>query len=65
MTMAAVKKILPKAHLEPVIDMASSIKYCSKEDTRIDGPWEHGICPIIRKQDNWKLTVEKAKTMTE
>jgi len=41
----SVKKLLPKCHLEPCVDIQSSIKYCSKEDTRIDGPWEKGIRP--------------------
>jgi hypothetical protein len=45
--------------------MSAAIAYCSKEETRIEGPWEYGISPIIRKQENFKLTVKKAKEMTE
>ncbi len=39
MTLSALKKKLPTAHLEPCRDWKSSIKYCQKADTRIDGPW--------------------------
>lgn len=56
---------MPGAHIEICRDVEASIKYCSKEDTRIDGPWTHGESPIVRKQDNWKLTVKKCKTMSE
>jgi hypothetical protein len=60
-----VTKILPGCHAEPARDMAAAIKYCSKEETRIEGPWEYGTSPIERKQENFKITVAKAKTMTE
>lgn len=60
-----VTKILPRCHAEPVKDMSAAIKYCSKEETRIEGPWEYGTSPIIRKQENFKITVKNAKTMTE
>jgi hypothetical protein len=45
--------------------MAAAIAYCSKEESRIEGPWEYGTSPIIRKQENFKITVKKAKEMTE
>jgi len=60
-----VVKILPRCHAEPVKDMSAAIAYCSKEETRIAGPWEHGTSPIVRKQENFKLTVAKAKVMSE
>lgn len=35
--------IIPRAHWEPARgDQADCIRYCSKDDTRIEGPWEHG-----------------------
>lgn len=42
---AAVKKDLPLAHLEQVKSWQAAIKYCTKEDTRHSGPWEHGDRP--------------------
>ena len=37
-----VKKLYPTAHIEVCKDLNSSIEYCQKDDTRIDGPWERG-----------------------
>lgn len=38
------KKILgdEKIHLEPCRSLEKAIAYCSKSETRIDGPWGHG-----------------------
>lgn len=46
--MAAMKKIIPGAHFEPRMAPTAqkAIAYCMKEDTRIEGPWEHGEKPI-------------------
>lgn len=41
----SVKKLMPRAHLEPCRDLRSSLIYCEKEDTRVDGPWSHGQEP--------------------
>jgi len=30
------------AHMEPAKCWSSLVKYCGKEDSRIEGPWEHG-----------------------
>lgn len=40
----AVKRVLKSdtVHLEVVKDLLRSINYCSKEDTRVCGPWQHG-----------------------
>jgi len=34
-----------RAHIEIARDVAASVAYCKKEDTRIAGPWELGIPP--------------------
>ncbi len=38
-------KLCPGAHWEPARSIANSVKYCEKEESRIDGPWEHGERP--------------------
>lgn len=38
-----------KGHWEVARDPARAREYCLKEDTRIEGPWEHGICPTFEK----------------
>lgn len=35
-----VKKACPRAHIEKCINIQKSIEYCSKEDTRVEGPIE-------------------------
>lgn len=43
----AVKNMLPnEAHIEPAKDLWKAIGYCSKENTRIDGPWTEKKKPI-------------------
>jgi len=42
---STIKNLLPRAHLEVARDVRSSIKYCQKEDTRIEGPWVRGDVP--------------------
>lgn len=40
---AAVKKLFPSAHIEPRRGtLAQAVDYCTKEDTRVDGPWHLG-----------------------
>lgn len=36
---SAVKKMLPRAHIEKCKCIKKAIEYCSKADTRIKGPW--------------------------
>lgn len=39
-TFASLKKVMPTAHLEKAKGNArANVKYCTKKDTRIDGPW--------------------------
>lgn len=46
--LAALKKICPKSHFEPVRRDNGASDYCLKEDTRLEGPWEFGIKPARR-----------------
>lgn len=41
--LSEVKNILgyQSVHLEPIRNWNASIRYCSKEDTRVKGPWSH------------------------
>lgn len=41
----AVKKVYPRARIEKVRYLHKAIKYCKKEDTRLEGPWERGEAP--------------------
>lgn len=42
--LAALKKMLATAHWEPRMGTREQARaYCMKEDTRVDGPWEHGL----------------------
>ena len=47
-SLRAMKKHDPAAHFEPVKRDNGASAYCLKEDTRLDGPWEHGTKPIAR-----------------
>lgn len=50
-TFNGVRGLLPVgSHIEIARDPTASIKYCSKEDTRIAGPVEFGKKPILRGQ---------------
>jgi Putative viral replication protein/RNA helicase len=42
--LSEVKLLIPGAHFEQARS-AAAINYCHKEDTRVDGPWEHGVRP--------------------
>jgi len=39
------KKLFPRADIQKVKFLDKCIKYVSKEDTRVDGPWEWGVKP--------------------
>lgn len=43
--LSALKKHCGKAHFSPVRRDNGASDYCLKEDTRLEGPWEHGIKP--------------------
>lgn len=46
-----VKNVLERAHLEVCKDLNKSIKYCSKKDTRVDGPWSNRNSDIFKIKD--------------
>lgn len=43
-TMGKIQKLVgvPNVHVEICKDVEASIRYCSKDDTRVEGPWRHG-----------------------
>ena len=41
----ALHKIFPGGHVEIARDFPALVKYCQKEDTRLEGPWEYGEVP--------------------
>lgn len=59
-TLTACKKLLPKAHWEPRKGtQEQAIEYCTKEDTRVDGPWELGEKKKQSKVNKRKLEEEE------
>ena len=60
--LAHYKKTLPQAHCEPVKVDNGADKYCMKQDTRIDGPWEYGVKPLQRNsKKDWESVYLNAK----
>lgn len=39
------KKYCPKSHFEVVKKNNGADEYCNKEETRVEGPWTHGVRP--------------------
>jgi len=53
--LAALKKHCSKSHFEMVKKDNGAAKYCMKEDTRVDGPWEYGEKPVERNsKTDWE-----------
>ena len=60
--LAHYRKHLPQAHCEPVLVDNGVDKYCMKQETRVDGPWEYGEKPIQRNsRKDWESVFLKAK----
>jgi len=61
-SLAHYKKTLPAAHVEPVLVDNGAGKYCMKEDTRVEGPWEYGVKPLQRNSKaDWEEVYTNAK----
>lgn len=55
-TIRSVSKIYTRAHIEHVKFIDKAIEYCSKEETRIDGPWEEGTKPSNKQGERNDLS---------
>lgn len=67
MTMPGIKKYLEeKAHIEKALGTKEqNIEYCSKSETRIDGPWSIGDSSIKQgKRTDLDKVAEEIKTLT-
>lgn len=60
--LAHYKKRLPEAHCELVKVNNGADRYCMKEETRVEGPWEFGEKPLQRNsRSDWDDVYLKAK----
>lgn len=56
------KAIDPKAHLDVVKVDRGADKYCMKEESRVEGPWEFGVKPVRRdSKTDWQSVYLLAK----
>lgn len=61
--LSALKKHCGHAHFELVKVNNGAHTYCMKEDTRVDGPWEHGVKPVQRNsKTDWEEVKQNAKS---
>lgn len=59
---SAMKKVHSTAHWEQARGTATQNKtYCTKEDTRIDGPWEFGTFPVQGKRNDLESAIQTIK----
>jgi hypothetical protein len=59
---------LEKAHFEAVRSLNHAVAYCTKEDTRVDGPWEYGDMPQQGKRNDLltvKADLDAGMTMSD
>lgn len=59
----SMKKRFPRAHIEKVKSIPDAIKYCTKEETRLEGPFIKGL--IIPKNEKPKLSKEAKEIRKE
>lgn len=53
--MSFLKKHCSKAHFQEVKVNNGADKYCMKTETRVDGPWEFGVKPVVRSsKKDWE-----------
>lgn len=57
-SLRAVQRKLRGSHVEPAANVAASIRYCSKEDTRILGPFEFGTIPSQGRRDDIETAMQ-------
>lgn len=64
---ASLKKIFndPTIHLELCRNAQASMKYCMKEESRVDGPWEFGNKPGGSGGDHKSLKIKDIKNLTQ
>lgn len=53
------KKKYPRAHLEPARNISNCIKYCSKEESRVEGPVELGVKPTQGRRTDLEAIADK------
>lgn len=54
-----IKKLYPRAHIQKTKSVPHAIKYCKKEDTRVEGPWERGTPPKQGERTDLKRKIEE------
>lgn len=59
---AAVKKLFPKAHLEVAGNWEKLKEYCTKEESRVLGPWVRGMDPGSGHRSDLDLVAEDIKS---
>lgn len=52
------KKLCPRSHWEIIRVIDAATQYVMKDDTRIAGPWEFGIKPLVKRN---KASVAEAR----
>jgi hypothetical protein len=57
------KKLDPRVHWEPTRDVMKAADYVTKEQSRIEGPWEFGLRPARRNVSG--ETKERNKILIE
>lgn len=56
--LSTIKKIFPRAHLESAHSYPACIKYCSKEESRIEEPKEWGVRPEMGRRKDLEALAE-------
>jgi len=60
--LAAMRKFDSAAHWEVARGGDRAIAYCMKEDTRVEGPYEFGVRPILRSEKlDWDIVRKNAE----
>lgn len=54
-TFNSVKSALPQAHIEVCRDWVAAVRYCTKESTRVDGPWASHEHLIPKPSYKWEI----------